>query len=97
MLKNTIEEEAPGASAGRWGGEEFMVLLPEADTTRAAEIAEIFRKNFNNIKFKQAGNRTISLGVTELIAGENSDIFCMRADDALYEAKRSGKNRVIVH
>ena len=97
MLRDTLKREAPDAVAGRWGGEEFMILLPNADEKRAFEIAEIIRYSFNAIVFKQAGQRTISLGVTELIAGENSDICCMRVDDALYEAKRTGKDKVVIH
>ena len=49
------------------------------------------------INFEHAGNQTISVGVTEIIAGESTDISCMRVDDALYEAKRTGKNKVVIH
>ena len=96
MLKKTVEEHIPDASIGRWGGEEFMVLLPETDVERAAQLAELFRVNFSTIAFPSAGHRTMSLGVTEMLAGEDADLACMRVDDALYEAKRSGKNRVVV-
>ena len=81
---------------GRWGGEEFMVLLPNADSKRATDIAELFRTSFAAIEFEYAKHQTMSLGVTELIAGESADISCMRVDDALYEAKNTGKNRVVV-
>ena len=88
--------EVPQASAGRWGGEEFMVLLPGCNEERANEIAELFRRSFMEIQFEHAGCQTMSVGVTELIAGESSDTSCMRVDDALYEAKRTGKNKVVV-
>ena len=96
MLKDEIDKNAPEASAGRWGGEEFMILLPQSDEKAAVKIAEIFRNRFAEIDFPNAGHRTISVGVTELIAGEDVDIGCMRVDDALYEAKRTGKNKVVV-
>ena len=96
MLKRVVNENSPGASIGRWGGEEFMVLLPNADSKRATDIAELFRTSFAAIEFEYAKHQTMSLGVTELIAGESADISCMRVDDALYEAKNTGKNRVVV-
>ena len=95
MLLDIVTEYAPDASIGRWGGEEFMVLLPTSDIEQATNIAEMIRVKFNEIEFKLAGRRTISLGVTEMIAGENSDIACMRVDDALYQGKRTGKNKVV--
>lgn len=95
MLKRVIDENEPQAAAGRWGGEEFMVLLPDCNVERATEMAELFRKSFSEIRFEQAGYRTMSVGVTELIAGESPDISCMRVDGALYEAKRTGKNKVV--
>ncbi len=96
MLKKTVAELAPDASVGRWGGEEFMVLCPSLDEAGATALADTFRKRFSEIRFDNCGNRTMSLGVTELIAGENSDICCVRVDDALYEAKKTGKNKVVV-
>ena len=95
MLKETVGADAPDASIGRWGGEEFMVLLPTTRLEKAAEISEKIRKNFNEIEFELAGHRTISLGVTEMIAGEDADLACMRVDGALYTAKRNGKDQVV--
>ena len=96
MLRKTVAEKCPDASIGRWGGEEFMVLCPSFNTDEAKGLAETFRKKFSDIRFENCGKKTISLGVTELIAGENSDICCVRVDDALYQAKNSGKNKVVV-
>ena len=95
MLKRVIDRKAPGSVAGRWGGEEFMVLLPGFNTEKAAEVAEIFRQEFNKIEFELCGHQTMSLGVTEHVKGETADTFTMRVDDALYKAKRSGKNCVV--
>ena len=95
MLTEVLEQNAPGASAGRWGGEEFMVLIPHGHLDQVISLAELLRQRFHEIPFSHAGHCTMSLGVTEYIPGENADIFCMRADTALYEAKNSGKNKVI--
>jgi len=82
--------------AGRWGGEEFMILLPKTSLSEAADIAEAMRLEFNNIAFTQAGHQTISVGVTRAVRGENVDMLCGRVDQALYEAKKTGKNKVVV-
>ena len=94
MLKRVIDRNVPGCFAGRWGGEEFMVLLPGVDLERADTVAEIMRQEFNKLEFELCGHQTMSLGVAELIPGENPDVFTMRVDDALYHAKGKGKNRV---
>ncbi len=95
MLRNGIQEHNPDASAGRWGGEEFMLLLPYS-LEYAQKAAEDIRKDFSEMTFEQAGHRTISVGVTAFIPGEDSDAFCIRVDKALYEAKRTGKNKVVI-
>ena len=97
MLKEIVEREALGSSIGRWGGEEFMVLLPKADVRQAAELAELFRKSFSEIQFAEAGQITISLGVTEMAYTDGADKVCTRVDHALYEAKNTGRNRVVVY
>lgn len=82
--------------AGRWGGEEFMVLLPTCPIEKALEIAEEMRKEFAGIVFPHAGSQTISLGVAQASRGESVDQFCGRVDKALYDAKHAGKNKVMV-
>ncbi len=78
--------------AGRWGGEEFMVLVPGGTRERSMEIAERIRTGFAALFFEEVGHKTISVGVTEGAAGESSDATCSRVDSALYRAKASGKN-----
>jgi diguanylate cyclase (GGDEF)-like protein len=84
---------------GRYGGEEFTVILPETGLPRAREIAERLRKKVEKT-FKSAANNltpiTISLGVSELDHNSNSfaDIV-KQADVALYSAKNAGRNQVI--
>ncbi len=83
--------------ASRWGGEEFMILLPETTLKNSMTIAETLRSNIEKYKFdKIDGNITISLGVAVFQIGvDNKDTIVKNVDLALYEAKNSGKNRVI--
>ena len=83
------------ASAGRWGGEEFMILLPNRTEKEAFELAEEISQSFAGVVFPQAGYRTVSLGVAQRIISENGDSLVQRADQALYEAKKQGKNRTV--
>ncbi len=96
MLMKYVGEKIPSGSVGRWGGEEFMILLPDTDLDSAVTMAEDIRLLFANISFPQAGFQTMSLGVTEALSGENPDTSCMRVDKALYEAKNTGKNKVLI-
>lgn len=83
-------------SAGRWGGEEFMVLLQDTDASSAAYIGELIRQCFANTTFPMARPQTVSLGVTQVKKEDTLDSLCTRVDTALYKAKKEGKNRVIV-
>ena len=83
-------------SAGRWGGEEFMMLLQNPDVSSAALIADLIRQCFANISFPFARKQTISLGVTQAKEDDTLDGLCTRVDTALYEAKKTGKNKVVV-
>ncbi|MCR5431366.1 MAG: diguanylate cyclase [Lachnospiraceae bacterium] len=84
----------PKFSAGRWGGEEFMLVIPRTDVDSAMEVAEKIRTEFAQTEFKYAGFRTVSLGVTVLAENDDADALCKRADEALYTSKQEGKNRV---
>lgn len=99
-LSNQIQmatfENAPDADAGRWGGEEFMVMLPDMGIKEAVEFAEAVRSGFAQINFPAVGKKTISVGVTELNSEDTVNSICVRVDEALYEAKRTGKNKVVV-
>ncbi len=83
-------------SAGRWGGEEFMLLLPECDISHAKEIAESIRQRFAQTSFEQAHFQTVSIGVTQAAERDTMDTLCVRVDEALYAAKQTGKNKVVV-
>lgn len=83
-----------GASCGRWGGEEFMLLLPRTDRELGQEAAEKIRTAFEQTKLPDGKRNTISLGVTEFKNGDTSTSIISRVDKALYIAKNAGKNRV---
>ncbi len=83
-------------SAGRWGGEEFMLLLHDTDVSAASFIAELIRQCFANTSFPTVRMQTISLGVTQTTEDDTLDSLCTRVDAALYKAKKSGKNKVEV-
>ncbi len=80
----------------RWGGEEFVILAPATSYQAAAELAETLRGKIEQHKIETAGNITVSLGVTEHISGESESVCFKRVDAALYAAKDSGRNRVVV-
>jgi two-component system cell cycle response regulator len=79
--------------AGRWGGEEFLILLPDVDEVGAQATAERLRSSVGDRPV--AGLRvTISAGCATWMAGESPDDVLRRADAALYEAKRAGRDQV---
>jgi len=79
---------------GRWGGEEFLVICRETQLAGALILAEKLRVAVESVPFDLAGTRTVSFGVAEFRSGEVLTETLSRADDALYRAKRGGRNRV---
>lgn len=79
----------------RWGGEEFVILLPNTGNNQAAEMAERMRVAIENVTCSEWGNITCSFGIATLKKNESADSFINRGDKLLYEAKRCGKNTVV--
>jgi diguanylate cyclase (GGDEF)-like protein len=84
----------------RYGGEEFAVVLPEADLEIGLNVAERLRAQVANQTFHYDGtsfSMTVSLGVTTTAGNQffTADEFLYRADANLYQAKRTGRNRVV--
>ncbi len=83
----------------RWGGEEFVILFPGTDVESASSVAERLRKAIENTRFiynKQEIAVTISIGVTEIKPDDaNLEAIFNRADSAMYEAKKNGRNMIV--
>ncbi|MDZ7818393.1 MAG: diguanylate cyclase [Aliarcobacter sp.] len=79
---------------GRWGGEEFIILLPQTNLDSAFIVAENLRKKIENYNFRKVGTKTISIGISQFNNNENIFQFIKRADDAMYKAKNSGRNKI---
>ena len=84
----------------RWGGEEFLALLPETELNEAAQVAERLREQISQIVINKDNSRiqiTVSIGLTEVTDYEsNFDDILKKADTALYSAKAGGRNQVCV-
>lgn len=84
-----------GDILARWGGEEFIILVPECSVNRCARIAEKLRKNIAEYSFPVERRVTCSFGVASFRDDESMDELIQRADEALYAAKLAGRNRVV--
>ncbi len=80
---------------GRWGGEEFMLICPETGKGAAMQLAEKLRGAVEEQSFVTKENQTVSFGVATCREGEKANDVVKRTDDALFEAKASGRNRVV--
>ena len=94
QIKAALKEHGNGAVGGRWGGEEFMMMLPGVTLPEAAAFAESLRARIEKLHFDLCGSETASFGVAQALPGEDADPLILRADVALYVAKKLGKNRV---
>lgn len=78
----------------RWGGEEFIILLPETETSNAVILAENIREEISKTAIGKVGSVTVSLGVSSYIIGDTVDTVVKRADELMYFAKAEGRNCV---
>ncbi|MHB8067033.1 MAG: diguanylate cyclase [Desulfobaccales bacterium] len=80
----------------RFGGEEFMLLLPGTDGQKAAVLAERLRQSLESLEIPEIdGRMTASFGVTQFLGEDTAETFIKRVDEALYEGKEKGRNMVI--
>jgi len=82
-------------SVGRWGGEEFIIILPQTPLQEAVHIAEKLRGIIELHPFDKVGQVTCSFGVTEVQEHDEKDSLMKRVDILMYDAKESGRNRVV--
>ena len=78
----------------RWGGEEFMILLPETTLAQAAALAEFLRIGLHTLTDSGIGPVTASFGVAQYRPAETLDQWLKRVDDLVFQVKREGRDRV---
>ena len=104
LISKLLQKHIKGKDiAGRFGGEEFIMALPETSMDGGFVLAEQIRTGLEKMRWqskssgKDIGTITISLGVSQFIPGEDLDALISRADKALYAAKENGRNRTCTH
>jgi diguanylate cyclase len=83
----------------RFGGDEFVVLLPETTAENALQMLNRVREGLANTLFRykdQKINITVSIGVADVKEGDTTETVFERADQALYTAKKTGRNKCCV-
>jgi diguanylate cyclase len=102
MLSKLLTDHIKGKDiAARFGGEEFILVLPQTPINGAYVLAEHIRSGLQKIKWKIKGTGqlmgqiSISLGISLYRAGESLEDVIQRADDALYQAKNTGRNKTV--
>lgn len=96
LMPKVITEDA---HIGRWGGEEFLVLLPEKNLKQAQQLMESMRLAIAELEFsfdEKQLTTSVSIGLSQYRDGDTIDSLLTRADDALYAAKSSGRNQITV-
>ena len=95
MLARTLETGIRESdTVFRWGGEEFLILLPLTPLEGAMIVAEALRERVQQLSQPEMPALTVSVGVAQYEAGEDFTSLFKRVDDALYRAKTSGRNQV---
>ena len=79
----------------RWGGEEFLIVLPKISLQEACEVADKIRSLIEHYSFKDIDSLTISIGVSTMQEKDTKASLLKRVDDALYAAKDKGRNQVL--
>ncbi len=95
QLAQTLRENLRQSdAAGRWGGEEFLIVCPFAEADGARQLAEKIRRSIAATDLPKVQPVTASLGLTQYRRGDDAKALLARADQALYAAKGQGRNRV---
>ncbi|KRP62817.1 GGDEF domain-containing protein [Pseudomonas trivialis] len=98
IIANVLRKHLHGSDfIARFGGEEFVLLMPDTSLTQALAVGEVLRAAIEACPFHFKGEPvtiTLSMGVAQFQPGERSDLALKRADEALYRAKAAGRNQV---
>ena len=91
ILQNNVRKSD---IVGRWGGEEFLIILPHANKKMAKELANKLRVLIETFHFSKIGSKTASFGISEFTCGITAEELLDNADKALYISKENGRNQV---
>ncbi len=94
MIQQSLQKLSPEATAGRWSGEKFLLLLPNSNKEQASRIVDVIRSAFAAVDFFDAHYQTLSAGVTEILPEDSFESLYTRANNALHDARNQGRNRV---
>ena len=96
QLVNLVREQIRESDVlARWGGEEFMILFIETPLNESRHVSEKLRQRIENHEFDVVGKLTCSIGLTQMLLDDTPESLNDRVDEALYEAKRNGRNRLV--
>lgn len=93
LIKGNVRETD---CAGRWGGEEFLIVCPNIGVDDAKELAEKLLHKVRNHSFFAVGELSASAGVVQFSKNMSTESTMQNVDDALYQSKKSGRNQVTV-
>lgn len=96
MIQQSLQKLSPEATAGRWSGEKFLLLLPNSNKEQASRVVDVIRSAFAAVDFSDAHYQTLSAGVTEIHPEDSFDSLCIRANNALHDARNQGRNCVAI-
>lgn len=82
-------------TVGRWGGEEFVIICPDTESAGAMRLAEKMRKAIEEKTIKENGKTSASFGITQFTNQDSPSSLLVRADKALYDAKKHGRNKIV--
>ncbi len=81
---------------GRWGGEEFLIILPNTPLNEALTVAKKLQEEIRKYRFPKVGKITCSFGITEFKHNDSIYRLMIRVDQALYDAKRGGRDLIVI-
>ncbi|MEH6345659.1 MAG: ABC transporter substrate binding protein [Bermanella sp.] len=96
LVENIKQTIRPSDRVYRWGGEEFLIALPDTQVDFANAVCERICANVHNVRVGNVGLITASIGVSILQTGDGFDEILQRADAMLYKAKNNGRDQVLV-